>query len=154
MKWMVSAPAFLLEILRKRLTDRHLEAKLAKQLQQLPLPYIMLSHVPFWKFPRNLRSGLCSCQCQSSELALFCPKQGSLSALPAVPVESFLLWVWTNLPGHSNISWSFFRSLTEFYWIAAVNFESNNGKVEFSNFIFLKVSLKSSVLISSNLSIF
>lgn len=46
---------FLLEIIRKRLTDRHLETKMAKQLQQVPLPYILLSHLPLWKCPKNLQ---------------------------------------------------------------------------------------------------
>lgn len=70
-----------------------------------------------------------ACLCQSSELALCCSKQGSVSALPAFPVEGFLLWIWTNLLGHSNTIWSFFRSLTEFHWIAAVNFAINNCKI-------------------------
>lgn len=90
-----------------------------------------------------------ACLCQSSGLALFCSEQGSVSALPTLPVESFLLWICTNLPGHSNIGWNFFRSLTEFYSIAAVNFVSNSGMVGFSNLVFLKISLKPSVLISS-----
>lgn len=83
------------------------------------------------------------CLCQSSHCSALSRdlSQPCLLSWQRDSLESFLLWIWTNLPGHSNTSWSFFRSLIQFYWTAAVNFVSNNGRVEFSNLVFLKISL-------------
>lgn len=135
--------------------DRRLEAKLATQLQQLPLPCILLSRLPLWISPRIFRSGLSSCcLCQSSELALLCSREGSVSALPALPVKSFLFVFGQIYQAILTLAGVFFWSLTEFYWTAPVNFLSNNGRVEFPNLVLPEVSLKPSLLLSSNLSMF
>lgn len=155
MKWIVSASASLLEILRKRLTDiwrqswQHNSSSYLCPITCFPVCLCL-------SFPRIFRSGLSSCCLSLSELraGTLLLWAGICLSLACSPTGKFLLWIWTNLSGHSNTSWSFFRSLTEFYWTAAVNFGSNNGRVEFSNLVLPKVSLKPSVLLSSNLSMF